>query len=252
MNIELTGKVVVVTGAAQGIGRTLALGLAAEGARVAVLARDRKRAQLVVEEIGELPEAPPALAVEADVSDEAAVIEAAAEIDRAWGRVDALINNAGWMPGSRPILELEVSVLERVLRSNLISSFLTTKHFAPLMIRSGGGRIIYLSSAAAVQSSKGGAPYGGSKAAINILANVAHQELADDGIRTVAIAPGLTVTPGMRGIVSDEYIERVASNYPGGRVGQPEDLVALTAFLCSDAANHLSGTVITVRPPVNR
>jgi NAD(P)-dependent dehydrogenase (short-subunit alcohol dehydrogenase family) len=252
MEIDIAGKVVVVTGAAQGIGRTLALGLAAEGARVAVLARDRKRAQLVTGEIGELAGAPPALALEADVGDEAAVIEAAAETDRAWGRVDALINNAGWMPGYQPILELDVSVLDRVLRSNLISSFLTTKHFAPLMIRGGGGRIIYLSSAAGVQSNAGGAPYGGAKAAINILANVAHQELADDGIRTVAIAPGLTVTPGMRAIVNDEYIQNVASRYPGGRVGQPEDLVALTTFLCSEAANHLSGTVIMVRPPVNR
>jgi NAD(P)-dependent dehydrogenase (short-subunit alcohol dehydrogenase family) len=238
----------VITGAAQGIGRTLALELAAEGAKVAVLARDRDRAQLVVDEIGRLPGTAPAMAVEADVGDEAAVIEAAAEVDRAMGRVDALINNAGWMPGSQPILEVEVSVLERVFRSNVIGSFLTTKHFAPLMIRSGGGRIIYLTGAAAIQSNHGGAPYGGSKAAINILANVAHQELADDGIRTVAIAPGLTVTPGMRDIVSDDYIESVASRYPGGRVGRPEDLVALTAFLCSDAANHLSGTVIMGAP----
>lgn len=99
------------------------------------------------------------------------------------------------MPGSQPILKVDVSVLERVFRSNVIGSFLTTKHFAPLMIRSGGGRIIYLTSAAAVQSNPGGAPYGGSKAAINILANVAHQELADDGIRTVAIAPGLAGYP---------------------------------------------------------
>jgi NAD(P)-dependent dehydrogenase (short-subunit alcohol dehydrogenase family) len=252
MEIDVAGKVVVVTGAARGIGRTLALGLAAEGARVVVLARERARAELVVDEIGKLPGAQPALAVEADVADEPAVIEAAAEVERAWGRVDALINNAGWMPGYQPILELDVSVLERVLRSNLISSFLTTKHFAPLMIRGGGGRIIYLSSAAGVQSNAGGAPYGGAKAAINILANVAHQELADDGIRTVAIAPGLTVTPGMRAIVNDEYIQNAASRYPGGRVGQPEDLVALTTFLCSEAANHLSGTVIMVRPPVNR
>lgn len=215
-----------------------------------MLARERKRAQLVVDEIGQLPGAPLALA--ADVSDEAAVIEAAAETDAAWGRVDALINNAGWMPGSQPILQMEVSVLERVLRSNVIGSFLTTKHFAPLMIRGGGGRIIYLSSVAGVQSGPGGAPYGGSKAAVNILANVAHQELASDGIRTVALAPGLTDTPGMRDIVGDQYIERVAANYPGGRLGQPEDIVALAAFLCSDLAHHLSGTVITVRPPVNR
>jgi NAD(P)-dependent dehydrogenase (short-subunit alcohol dehydrogenase family) len=252
VEIDIAGKVVVVTGAAQGIGRTLALGLAAEGARVAVIARDLARAQLVVDEIGALVQAPPALAIEADVGDEAAVIEAATEIDRTWGRIDALINNAGWMPGRQLILELDVSVLERVLRSNLISSFLTTKHFAPIMIRGGGGRIVYLSSAASIQSQPGGAPYGGSKAAINILAHVAHTELADQGIRTVAIAPGLTVTPGMQAIVPEGYVERVASRYPGGRVGQPEDLVALTTFLCSDAADHLSGTMIMVRPPVNR
>jgi NAD(P)-dependent dehydrogenase (short-subunit alcohol dehydrogenase family) len=195
MNIDIAGKVVVVTGAAQGIGRTLALGLAAEGARVAVLARDRKRAQVVVEEIAVLPGAPAALALEADVSDEAAVIAAAAETDRAYGRVDALISNAGWMPGRQPVLDMEVSVLDRVLRSNLIGSFVTTKHFAPLMIRCGGGRIVYMSSIAGVQTVSGGAAYGGSKAALNILANVVHQELADDGIRTVAVAPGLTYTP---------------------------------------------------------
>jgi NAD(P)-dependent dehydrogenase (short-subunit alcohol dehydrogenase family) len=237
----------------------LALGLAADGARVAVLARDRKRSQLVVEEIEALPtrvaagatDGPRALALEADVSDEAAVREAAAEVDRAWGRVDALINNAGWMPDRQPILEVDVAALERVFRSNVIGCFLTTKHFAPLMIRGGGGRIVYVSSAAGVQSGPGMAHYGGSKAAVNILANVAHQELANDGIRTVAIAPGLTATPGMRDIVNDEYIERVAAHYPGGRIGQPEDLVGLTTFLCSDAANHLSGSVIYVRPPIS-
>jgi NAD(P)-dependent dehydrogenase (short-subunit alcohol dehydrogenase family) len=111
---------------------------------VAVLARERHRAQLVVDEIRQLPEAPPALALVADVGDEAAVMEAAAEVDGTWGRVDALLNNAGWMPPRQSIIEMELSLLERVLRSNVIGSFLTTKHFAPLMIRSGGGRIVYL------------------------------------------------------------------------------------------------------------
>ena len=148
---------------------------------------------------------------------------AAAQVDGAFGRVDGLINNAGWMPGGQPVLSLELAVLERVLESNLVSAFLTTKHFAPLMIRGGGGRIICLSSAMSVQSGPGGAPYGGAKAAINILANVVHSELGGDGIRTVAIAPGLTVTPGLRAMVSDDYIETVSSRYPGGRVGLPDD-----------------------------
>ncbi|HEV2638580.1 MAG TPA: SDR family oxidoreductase [Actinocrinis sp.] len=252
MNIDISGKVAVVTGAAQGIGRTLALGLAAEGARVVVLARDLARAQAVVDEIAALPDAPAALAVQADVSDEPAVARAAAEVESAFGRVDALINNAGWMPGRRPVLELDLSVLRRVLDSNLVGCFLTTKHFAPLMIRGGGGRIVYISSIAGVQSAPGGAPYGASKAAVNILANVVHQELADQGVRTVAVAPGLTYTPGMRAIASEDHLAHVAANYPNGRIGEAEDLVGLITFLCGDAANHLSGTVITVRPNANR
>ena len=227
MEIDVAGKVIVVTGAAQGIGRTLALGLAADGARV-----------------GCWPVTASAHSSSSTRSPHLPMHR------RHWGRVDALINNAGWMPGRHPVLEIDVAVLERVLQSNLVGAFVATKHFAPLMIRGGGGRIIYVSSIAGVQSTAGGAAYGGAKAALNILTNVVHQELADDGIRTVAIAPGLTYTPGMREIITEDHIERVAAAYPGGRLGQPEDIVALTTFLCSEAASHISGTVITVRPPV--
>jgi NAD(P)-dependent dehydrogenase (short-subunit alcohol dehydrogenase family) len=156
MDIDLTDKVVVVTGAARGLGRTLALGLADLGARVAVLTRRREQVQAVVAEIDELPGAPLALAVEADVADEAAVIQATAEIDNAWGRIDALVNNAAWMPPRQHILDVEASPRERVLRSNVVGSFLMTKHVAPVMIRKGGGRIIYLSSALGVQANSSG------------------------------------------------------------------------------------------------
>ena len=81
---------------------------------------------------------------------------------------------------------------------------------------------------------------------------VVEEAVALGGGEGLDLAPGLTDTPGMRAIVGEDYIARVAGQYPGGRVGQPEDIVALTAFLCSDAASHLSGTVITVRPPVYR
>jgi NAD(P)-dependent dehydrogenase (short-subunit alcohol dehydrogenase family) len=137
-----------------------------------------------VDEIAALPDAPPALALEADVSDEPAVIRAAAETTEAFGRLDGLINNAGWMPGRQPVLELDAAVLERVLRSNLVGSFLTTH------------------------------------------------------------------TPGMEDIITPKHIDRVAANYPGGRIGQPEDIVGLVNFLCGDAAQHISGTVVTVRPPI--
>ena len=169
----------------------------------------------------------------------------------AFGHVDALINNAGWMPPASRVLDTDVATLERVWRSNVVSCFLTTKYYMPLLLRN-GGRIVYMSSAIGTQAGPGMAPYGGTKAAVNILNNVVHQEYADDGIRTVAIAPGLTLTPGMRDSVGEDHVKRVSASYPGGRLGQPEDLIALVAFLCSEAANHLSGTIVSVRPPVGR
>ncbi|MFI9276199.1 SDR family NAD(P)-dependent oxidoreductase [Kitasatospora sp. NPDC052896] len=249
MNIDLRGKVIVVTGAGRGLGRALALGLAAQGAHVAVLARRQEQAAQTVQEISRLPGAAAALAVVADVSDESAVARAVATIDRTWGRIDALINNAAWMPPRQYVLETDVETLTRAYSSNVVGSFVTTKHAAPVMIRGGGGRIIYVSSALGVQPNPGLAAYGGTKAALNILSSVVHQELSGQGIRTVALAPGLTDTPGMRESVGEEYIERIASSYPGGRLGSPEDILPLTAFLCSDAADHLSGTLIAVRPP---
>ena len=250
MQIDIKDKVIVVTGAARGIGRALALGLAAEGARVGVLARSPEKAQRTVDEIHAGGGA--AYPLVADVSSEAEVRAAAAAVDAHWGRVDGLINNAGWMPHGRPtrVLELETADLHRVLDTNLVGCFLATKYFAPLMIRGGGGRIIYMSSIGGVLDAAraGSTPYGASKAGVNILNAAVHHELGNQGIRTTAIAPGLTDTPGMRDGMTEEHLARVAGNYPGGRVGQPEDVVPFATFLCSDAANHLSGTVLTIRP----
>jgi 3-oxoacyl-[acyl-carrier protein] reductase len=250
MQIDIKDKVIVVTGAARGIGRALALGMAREGARVAAMARSSAKAQSVVDEIQ--ADGGEAFPLVADVSDEDQVRAAADAVDAHWGRVDGLINNAGWMPHGRPnrVLEMDLADLRRVMDTNLIGCFLTTRYFAPIMIRGGGGRIIYLSSIGGVLEATraGGTAYGASKAGLNILNAAVHHELGDQGIRTTAIAPGLTDTPGMRDGMTEEHLKRVAGNYPGGRVGQPEDLVPFATFLCSEAAQHLSGTVLTIRP----
>jgi NAD(P)-dependent dehydrogenase (short-subunit alcohol dehydrogenase family) len=251
MQVDIRDKVIVVTGAGRGLGRALALGLAEEGARVVVLARDLAKAGRTAAEIAaKVPAAPEPFAVAADVGDEEQVAAAAAAVDAHWGRVDGLINNAGWMPpaGSMKVLDFELADLRRIIDSNLVGCFLMTKHFAPVMIRGGGGRIIYVSSIGAVHAGPGGGAYGATKAGVNLLTDAVHRELADQGIRTVAIAPGLTDTPGMREAAGEEHVARVAAAYPGGRLGQPEDLVSFAAFLCSDAASHLSGTVLTIRP----
>jgi 3-oxoacyl-[acyl-carrier protein] reductase len=156
MRSGIGGKVIVVTGAARGLGRALALGLARTGARVAVMAREEYQAAATVAEIvAQLPCAPRPLGVAADVADEDQVQAAASAVDQQWGRIDALINNAAWLPAATCLLDLPVSELHRVIDTNLVSCFLTTKHFAPIMIRGGGGRIIYITSMAAVQPNPG-------------------------------------------------------------------------------------------------
>lgn len=251
MSIGIDEKVIAITGAGRGLGRALALGLAAEGARIALLGRDGTDVEAVAREIEQsVPSAKEPLALKCDVTDEAAVAEAVDAVDRRWGRIDALVSNAGLMLPTEKLrlLNADIRDVRRVLDTNLVAGFIVTKAFAPVMIRGGGGRIIYLSSMIGVQAGPGLAPYGTSKAGLNLLANVAHRELADQGIRTVALAPGLTDTPGMRGTVEDGYVERVASAYPGGRVGRPEDIVPFVRFLCGDESMHLSGTLLPIRP----
>lgn len=249
MDTALNDKVVVITGAGRGLGRSLALGLARQGARIVVLDIDGEQAASTAKDVAAaLPDRPVPLALTVDVADDDQVAEAARAVDRHWGRIDVLINNAGWMPPVAPVLDLDLAVLHRVIDINLVGCFLTTKHMAPIMIRGGGGRILYVSSMIGAQANPGQAAYGATKAGVTLLANVVHRELADQGIRTVALAPGLTDTPGMRLSVDDRYIADVAAKYPGGRLGQPDDVIAFAAFLCSDAAQHLSGTLVPIRP----
>ncbi|SFF75424.1 3-oxoacyl-[acyl-carrier protein] reductase [Actinacidiphila alni] len=249
--MDVNQKVIAITGAGRGLGRALGLGLAAAGARIALLERDGGALEATAREIERsVPGAEKPLALACDVTDEVAVASAVRAIDDRWGRIDALVSNAGLMLPTEKLrlLNADISDVRRVLDTNLVAGFIVTKAFAPVMIRGGGGRIIYMSSMIGVQAGLGLAPYGASKAGLNLLANVAHRELADQGIRTVALAPGLTDTPGMRGTVEGGYAERVASAYPGGRLGQPEDIVPFVRFLCSDVSVHLSGTVLPIRP----
>ncbi|GGM83339.1 SDR family NAD(P)-dependent oxidoreductase [Dactylosporangium sucinum] len=249
MRVDVRGKVIVVTGAARGLGAALAEALVREGARVAVLTRSRDRSEQIAHDIAARhPGQTPPMPVVADVADEAEVMAAARVVDERWNRVDALINNAAWIPPHRGVLETSVADLRRVLDSNFVGCVLTTKHFAPLMIRGGGGRIVYLSSIIGLQANAGQSAYGASKAAVNLLNEVVHRELGDQGIRTVALAPGLTDTPGMRASLTADRIAAVAATHPGGRLGQPEDIIATVTFLCSDEARHLSGVFVPMRP----
>ena len=243
-NLSIGGKVILITGAGSGIGRAMALGLGASGARVACLDQNMEAARNVAAEIG----AANAMALQCDVTREAQVKKAVADVIENWQRLDGLINNAGQLIRCL-VKDHTLDDWNRVFSVNVVGAFLFSREVLPQMTKQGRGRIVNFTSALGVRSTPGGSAYGAAKAAITSFTNTLHQEVAGTGISVSAIAPGLTNTPMAHGNLTPDYLERIAASYPGGRLGQPEDIVGLAHFLMSDASEHVSGTTIFVRPP---
>jgi NAD(P)-dependent dehydrogenase (short-subunit alcohol dehydrogenase family) len=227
----LDGRAGVVTGAAQGIGRALAGGLEAAGARVAAI--DVKEAE------GELT-------FVADITDEAAVRQAIDAAAGELGRLDFLVNNAA-VRLIEPLMEMSLDGWRRTLDVNLTGAFNCIRAAVPHMRRGGGGRIVNVASVAGILAFKNRAPYNVSKAGIIALTKSVAQELAEQGIACNAIAPGVIETPLTRDYFTDEEMAaKIRANTPVGHWGQPDDLVGPVVFLCSDAAAFVHGETLAV------
>jgi 3-oxoacyl-[acyl-carrier protein] reductase len=222
----------------------MALGLGRAGAKIVCVDRDHDAALAVVEVLG----ADHAMAVACDVTAEEAVSEAVSAVLQRWDRIDGLINNAGQLHRCL-VKDHTLDDWNRIFNVNVVGTFLFSRAVLPQMILQGDGRIVNFTSALGVRSMPGGAAYGASKAAISSFTNTLHQEVAGSGITVSAIAPGLTNTPMAKINMTTEYMERIAASYPGGRLGQPEDIIGLAHFLMTDASRHVSGSTIFVRPP---
>lgn len=235
MSGRLDGKVALVTGAGRGIGRALALGLAAEGATVHVN-------DLVdpADVVAELPEARRGLALTYDVSDVAQVRELFARLDR----LDVLVNCAGvtgWVDLDDPSEE----TWDRVVDTNLKGTFFCSTEAARLMRAAGGGSIVNVSSVVGARALRNLAAYGASKGGINALTIQLAGEFARHGIRVNAFAPGATNVE--RNVADDpRYIESWAPLIPLGRVAEPEDMVGPAVFFASDDSAHVTGQVLYV------
>ena len=228
--------VALVTGAAQGIGRAIAAGLAGEG--LTVVCGDVIDAAETAETVG-------GHAVSLDVSDAAQVREAVA-FAASLGSLGVLVNNAGIFPRS-PVLDLDEAEWERVQDVNLKGTFLCAQAAARVMREQGvGGRIVNVTSGAAFVSSPQGAAYAASKAGIVAFTRVLALELAADRITVNAVAPGFTDTAQPRSFFSDEDLAAIANRIPAGRLAQPEEIVPAVVFLCSEAAAYVTGQTLHV------
>ena len=242
LDLNLTGRVVIVTGAARGIGRAIALEFAREGANVIVndILEEGSSVAGEIEKMGVK-----SLFVKADVSKEHEVINMFSRAVDAFSRVDVLVNNAGIIRDAL-IHKISLEDWEAVIETNLKGAFLCCREAAKYMMRQGYGRIINISSVTGQMGNIGQLNYAASKAGIIGLTKALALELARYGDITVnAIAPGLTRTE-MTGRVPEKIIKRFIDRIPLGRIAEPEEIAHLVVFLASDKAKYITGQVIAI------
>jgi NAD(P)-dependent dehydrogenase (short-subunit alcohol dehydrogenase family) len=229
---------VIVTGAAQGIGRAVALHLASPGVHLAVW--DVKRDG--VEETAKLchEKGAAARAWPVDVGDADAIEAAVVAFERAWGKPDGLVNNAGIFPRARS-LDMKLAEWEEVLRVNLTGTFVTARAVAARMKDLGRGAIVNTASGRALAGAANGAHYAASKGGIIALTKSLALDWAAYGIRVNCVIPGLTDTAQPRVEMGDNELYAAGARIPMGRIGRPEDIAAVVAFLLSDDSGYMTG-----------
>jgi len=239
----LSGQTALVTGGSRGIGRAVALALAAAGADVAVAAgSDLEAAEAVAAEITALGRR--SLARRADVSDADAAAGLVRDVQQEWEQLDILVNNAG-ITRDGLLMRMKDADWDRVLDVNLKGAFHCTRAALRPMLRRRAGRIINVTSVLGITGHAGQANYSAAKAGLIGLTKATAWEVASRGITCNAVAPGYIETRMTAGL-PPEATEGLLARIPLGRLGRPEDISGVVAFLCSPAAGYLTGQVIVV------
>jgi NAD(P)-dependent dehydrogenase (short-subunit alcohol dehydrogenase family) len=239
---EARDRTALVTGAARGIGLAVAKRFLAERWRVVLLDTDGQTLRSVFEEIGRPQEI---LTLTADVSDPQAVASAIQQTADRFGRLDALVNNAG-VAVFKPLLATTFEEWSRVLAVNLSGPFLCTQAAAPLMAETGGGAIVNVTSISGLRASTLRVAYGTSKAGLAHLTKQQAVELAELGIRVNAVAPGPVDTAMAKAVHSPSIRADYHDAIPLGRYGLEDELADMIVFLCSERASYVTGQVIAV------
>lgn len=239
----LEGRTALVTGASRGIGRAIALRLAAEGADVAVnFAGSAAKAEEVKNAIIEMGRK--AIAIQADVKDASSVASMVEEVKKTFGRIDILVNNAG-VTRDGLLMRMKDEDWETVIDTNLRGVFQCTKAVSKIMMKQRYGRIVNMASVVGLVGNAGQANYAASKAGVIGFSKSVARELASRGITVNMVAPGCIDTD-MTAVLSDKVREAMLADIPLARVGKPEDVANAVAFLVSDEAAYITGQVINV------
>lgn len=240
-DFRLEGKVCLVTGAARGIGRAIAVALSEAGADVALGLRDASGGAGLAEEIG-------ALALQMDVTDLEQVAGAVEGVTDHYGRIDVLVNNAGIGPPETPVQDVTVEDFDSTVALNLKGTFFASQAAGRAMIAQGSGCIVNLSSQAGFVALPGEAVYCMTKAAISHLTKCLAVEWGEHGITVNAVAPTFIATPGTEPALEDpafraDVEERIAALH---RIGTPDDVTGAVVFLASPAASLITGQTLLV------
>jgi 3-oxoacyl-[acyl-carrier protein] reductase len=239
MQIDLSGRNALVTGSTRGIGRAIAETLAAAGARVAVVGRDKARAEEVAAAIGQ-----GAQGFACDVSEIAQVNALIEDVEKAFGGIDILVNNAG-LTRDNIMLRLKDEDWDAVLNANLRGAFATTRAATRGMMKRRSGRIINISSVVGLIGNKGQTNYAASKAGLIGMTKAVAKEFASRGILANVIAPGF-VESDMTAALTPDQRAQLSSQIPLERLGSPADVASAVLFLASDLSSYITGQVLVV------
>ncbi|WP_112194638.1 SDR family oxidoreductase [Pseudomonas sp. LG1E9] len=243
-DLNFSGKTVLVTGGAQGIGQAIVEAFAWRGARVMIADLRLAQAQALAEDLCVRGCRVEAMAL--DLANTTAVFDAVRAIDQHWGRLDILVHNAGYFPLT-PFAQITPAVLERTLAVNLSALFWLTQAALPMFQRQGGGCVLVTSSVTGPRVAYPGlSHYAASKAGVNGFIRSAALELAGDGVRVNGVEPGMIATPAMGNLGDGQVNADIANRVPLGRLGAPEDIAGAMLFLASDLAAYITGQTIVV------
>ena len=239
MNIDLSGKNALVTGSTRGIGRAVAEALAESGARVAIVGRDKEKADGVAGDVGRA-----AVGFACDVSDTKAVAQLVADVEKELGGIDILVNNAG-ITRDNLVMRLKDEDWDDVMNANLRGAFAAIRAVSRGMMKKRAGRIINMASVVGLNGNKGQANYAASKAGLIALTKSVAKELGSRNILVNAIAPGFIETE-MTDAMTPEARATLNGMIPLERLGKTSDIAAAVVFLASDQASYITGQVLVV------